>query len=109
MNTQEVADKFIQFWREGRNDDAIKAFYSGETIHQTPGFLYARKMEQTSAAEISELLVVGEYFCLRLKMDIMLEDTGRSTLNESWVFEVKEGKIVYERFFNYNTTAVLAC
>lgn len=109
MNTQEVADKFIQFWREGKNDDAIKAFYSDETIYQTLGFLYARKMEQTSTAQLSELLVVGEYFCLRLKMDIMLEDTGKSTLNESWVFEVKEGKIIYERFFNYNTTAVLAC
>ncbi|RAJ35429.1 SnoaL-like domain-containing protein [Pedobacter cryoconitis] len=107
MNTQEVADKFIQFWRDGKNEDAIKAFYSDHTIHQTPGFLYSRKMEQTDAAEISELLVVGEYFCLRLKMDVTLKDIGRSTLNESWVFEVKGGKIVYERFFNYNTKAVL--
>ncbi|MBB5646259.1 SnoaL-like domain-containing protein [Pedobacter cryoconitis] len=107
MNTREVADKFIQLWREGRNDDAIQAFYSAQAIHQTRGFLYSRKMEQANSIEISELLVIGEYFCLRLKMNMVLKDIGTSTLNESWVFEVKGGKIVYERFFNYNTKAVL--
>lgn len=108
MNTREVADKFIQLWREGRNDDAIQTFYSAQIIHQTQGFLYSRKMEQANAIEISELLVIGEYFCLRLKMNVVLKDVGISTLNESWVFEVKGGKIVYERFFNYNTKVVLA-
>ena len=107
MNTREVADKFIQLWREGKNDDAIKALYSAKTINQTRGFLYSRKMEQANDTEISELLVVGEYFCLRLKMNVILKDIGTSILNESWVFEVKEDKIVYERFFNYNTKAVV--
>lgn len=98
----------FRFLSRKMNDEAVKAFYPDKTIHQTQGFLYSRKMEKTNDTELSELSVVGEYFCLTLKMNVILKCIGKSTLNESWVFEVKDGKIVYERFFNSNTTAVLA-
>jgi hypothetical protein len=108
MNTQEVALKFIQLWREGRNDDAIEEFYTETEINHQPGFLHSRKMELAHHTEISDPLVIGEYFCFRLKMSVTHQDTGSNFFNESWVFEVKEDKIIYERFFNCNSKQILA-
>lgn len=108
MNTQEVALKLIQLWREGRNDDAIKEFYPATQNNHAPGFLYTRKMEQASRMEISDPLVIGEFFCFRLKMKLSLNGIEESVLNESWVFEVEEDKIIFERFFNCNTKQILA-
>lgn len=107
MNTQEIALKFIQLWREGRNDDAIKEFYPITKNNNDSGFLYTRKMEHSRSMEISEPLVIGEFFCFRLKMKLTLKDIGKSALNESWVFEVEGDKIVYERFFNCNSKQIL--
>lgn len=124
MNTQEVADKFIRLWREGRNDEAIKEFYPDGILTHDPGFLHSRKLEgenfrmnkpaymlayveEFHETEISSPLVIGEYFCFRLIMNVTLKNAGRSSLNESWVFEVKNGKIIYERFFNCNTKMVV--
>ncbi|MBB5637811.1 hypothetical protein HDF26_000860 [Pedobacter cryoconitis] len=107
MNTQEVALKFIQLWREGRNDEAIKEFYPDTKSNHVPGFLYTREMKHKNGMEISDPLVIGEFFCFRLKMNVILKDIGESALNESWVFEVQKNKIVYERFFNCNTKQIL--
>ncbi|MGY0036911.1 SnoaL-like domain-containing protein [Pedobacter sp. NJ-S-72] len=64
-------------------------------------------MEQTRSMEISDPLVIGEFFCFRLKMNFNLKDIGKSALNESWVFEVEKDKIIYERFFNCNSKQIL--
>lgn len=57
-------------------------------------------VEEFHSMELSQPLVLGEFFCVGLKMDFTVKDKGRSSIRESWVFEVKKGKIVYERYFH---------
>ena len=121
MNTYEVADKLVQLWSEERNEEAIRELYPNVPEVNKRSFLMSRKktgnqemlsssqfmlmsVEKFHSMELTEPLVLGEYFCLGLKMDFTIKDLGRSFIRESWVFEVDNGKIIYERYF-HNSSA----
>ena len=115
MNTQKIADKFIKLWREDRVEEAIQELY-GKDMNK-PQFLLTRKrkgikkifnksmhnlmhVEEFHDTVISDPLIIGDYFCFRLIMDMTIADFGHSAVKESWVFQVEGDKIVYERYFN---------
>jgi len=115
MNTQYVADKFIKLWREDRVEEAIHDLYQKDM--NKPQFLLTRKrkglknifnksmhslihVEEFHDTVISDPLIIADYFCFRLLMDMTIADFGHSSVRESWVFQVEDGKIVYERYFN---------
>lgn len=115
MNTQEVADKLIQLWREGKNAEAITLLYPAD--YKADTFLMSRncrgeaamlnrsqftgmRVDAFHSLEINDPLVLEDYFCIGLEMDFTLRDAGRSVISESWVFVVREGKIVGERYFS---------
>lgn len=116
MNTYEVADKLVQLWSEEKNEEAIKELYSVENVSQRSFLVSRRKrgdqqmlsssqfmlmtVEEFHSMELSEPLVLGEYFCVGLRMEFTIKGLGRSSIRESWVFEVKKGKIIYERYFH---------
>ncbi len=116
MTTQDVADKFIQFWRSDNSELAIRELYTEDKQASLPQFLVTRTrkgqkmlsnksqyklmyIEEFHDTEISEPLIIGDYFCFRLTMNMTITDIGKSSVRESWVFEVKSGKIVFEKFF----------
>ena len=44
-------------------------------------------------------LIAGDAFALTLAMDVTMKGRGRVKLEEVCVYEVKDGKVVSERFF----------
>jgi hypothetical protein len=117
MTTQQVADKLIHYWRTDKIEDAITELYPSNENSKPPQFLSTRtrrgqkilsakspyklmQIEEFHDTEISDPIIMGDYFCFRLTMNFIIADIGQSAVKESWVFEVKDGKIVFEKFFH---------
>ncbi|WPU92685.1 nuclear transport factor 2 family protein [Mucilaginibacter sabulilitoris] len=115
MNTQEVADKLVQLCREGKNVEAINELYADNIVsHEpkgTPMELTEGKnavldktnqwyamVEEYHGGSISDPIVSGNFFSCAMDMDVTYKGMGRSEMNEIAVYEVKDGKIVSERF-----------
>ena len=48
---------------------------------------------------ISEPVVAGNFFGISMHFDMTLHHRGRIQLNELGVYEVRDGKIIWEQFF----------
>lgn len=57
-------------------------------------------IEQRHSMEISEPLVKGKSFRIGWTIDATMKAMGRSKLEEVCVYQVENGKIVMEQFFN---------
>jgi hypothetical protein len=51
------------------------------------------------AASVSEPLIAADHFALTIKMDISYKDGSRAVMDEIAVYEVSDGKIVFEQYF----------
>jgi ketosteroid isomerase-like protein len=118
MTTQEVAEKLVQLCREGKNMDAVNELYADDVVsHEMPGspdevaegkdaviekhHKWFSSVEEVHGAEISDPQVSGNFFSVGMMMDVTYKEHGRMPMNELAVYEVKDGKIVSDRFF-YN-------
>ncbi len=116
MTTKEVANRLVQLCREGKNPDAIKELYADNIVSLEPkGSHHERTegkdkvlaktlgwlstVEQFHGAIISEPIVTANFFSCVMDVDTTMKGIGRMQLNEIAVFEVKDGKIVFEQFF----------
>jgi hypothetical protein len=118
MSTQEVADKLVQYCREGKNAEAINELYADGIVSKemdgAPRALTIGKpnvaaktqewfdsVVEIHSGEISAPMVAGNHFAVTMNMDVTYKQHGRAPMSEIAVFEVKNGKIVAEQFF-YN-------
>ena len=118
MNTNDVAQKWIQMCREGKNLDCINGLYAENVTSKEmpgmPGEIVSGKenvwnknkewldnVAEWHGGEISEPTVVDNHFTTKMTFDITFKDRGRQHMEEVAVFEVNDGKIVNEQFF-YN-------
>lgn len=118
MTTQEVADKLVQYCREGKNYEAINELYDDNIVSKemdgvpTPlatgkEAILAKTKEwyesvvEIHGGEVSEPLIAGDFFTVKFDMDITFKEYGRGPMVELAVYQVKDGKIVFEQFF-YN-------
>lgn len=116
MNTQEVAQKLVQFCREGRNIDAINELYADNVVSlEQPGVPMERaegkdavlaknnhwyeSVEEVHSAVISDPVVTGEFFAVAMEMDVTYKKSGRMQMQEIAVYRVKDGKVVSDQFF----------
>ncbi|SHM13250.1 nuclear transport factor 2 family protein [Mucilaginibacter sp. OK098] len=118
MKTQEVAEKLVQFCREGKNIDAINELYAdnivsleakGSPMERTEGkeavigknqYWYST-VQEIHSGEVSEPIISGNFFTVSMHMDVTYKEGGRMPMHEIAVYEVKDGKVVFEQFF-YN-------
>lgn len=118
MSTQEVADRLVELCREGKNIEAITELYADNIISHEPkgshvevaegkDAIFAKtkqwfdSVEEVHSGVVSDPLVTGNFFAVTMDMDVTYKGMGRNTMNEVCVYEVKDGKIVFEQFF-YN-------
>nr|WP_321237523.1 nuclear transport factor 2 family protein [uncultured Psychroserpens sp.] len=118
MNTNDVAQKWIQMCREGKNLDCVNELYAENvTSKEMPGMPdeivsgkqnvwnknkeWLDNVEEWHGGEISEPTVVDNHFTTKMSFDVTFKDRGRQQMQEVAVFEVNDGKIVNEQFF-YN-------
>jgi hypothetical protein len=117
MTTQEVADKLVAFMRQGQMMDAQGDLYSDDIVSVEPeggmappltkgkkavfekGSQFNAMIEERHGGSTSDPIVAGEFFSLRMTLDATMKGMGRMVLDEICVYQVKNGKIVFEQFF----------
>lgn len=118
MNTHQIAGRVAKLCGEGHFDKAQEEFFTADTLSvepsEMPGFpkevkgLKAIKekgknfqamVEATHSVHVSEPVVAGHSFAFVLDMDATMKGRGREKMSELCVYEVKDGKILSERFF----------
>jgi len=116
MTTQQVADRLVQLCREGKKLEAIEELYAdnvvsvepaGAPVEMTQGkeavikatHQWDESVSEIHSATVSDPIVSATHFAIVMDIDATYKANGRMRLNEICVYEVKDGKIVYDEFF----------
>jgi ketosteroid isomerase-like protein len=115
MSVQEVAEGLVALCKEGRFRDAIETYYSDEIVSVEAGGeprqvhgLDAVRAKQDWFAENMEIhgctvegpWVNEPFFAAKIVVEVTDKASGQRTeMSEIAVYEVRDGKIVHERFF----------
>ena len=116
MTTKDVAKKWAEYCRTGKNMACIESLYDNdiksyemtdvpnEHIEGKKNVLAKSKKWLDSvvvfhSGYISEPVVIGNHFTSIMEYDVTFDDGNRYQMEEIAVFEVNEGKIVREQFF----------
>lgn len=116
MNTQEIANKLVEYCRTGQFQKCYEELYADncvsiepkgammeiaegmESIHEK-GKKWNEMVQEMHSAEVSDPIVAGSFFSLTMKNDVTFKEQGRMQLEEVCVYEVQNGKVVKEQFF----------
>jgi hypothetical protein len=115
MTTQQVADRLIALCRQGEIMKAMEELYGDEIVSIEPeysltktargkkavfekGKQFAAMIGTRYGGSFSDPLVAGRYFSTAMMLDADIKGQGRMKLEEICIYEVKDGKIVWEQF-----------
>ncbi len=117
MTTQEVANRLVELCRQGMHEEAVYELYSPEIISIEPdgtpnsrvqgfeaikqkGEAWKEMIETVHSSEISDPLVAENHFTATMKSDVTFKGAPEKiTMEEVCVYQVADGKVVYEQFF----------
>ena len=116
MSTSEVANKLVNYCRQGQYNEAQAELYHdnaqsieiagmpGERVQgmeaiKAKGKQWEEMVEEMHSSEVSDPIVAGDFFSISMKNDVSFKGRGRMMIEEICVYEVQEGKIVKEQFF----------
>ncbi|HSH66975.1 MAG TPA: nuclear transport factor 2 family protein [Bacteroidia bacterium] len=114
--TKKVANRLVELCRQGKNADAVKELYAENIVSVEPKGARAERtegktavlakstqwqemIEKVHSSATSDPIVTDNFFSCVMEMDVTLKGMGRMPMNEIAVYEVKDGKIVFEQFF----------
>ena len=118
MTTQEIAAKLVAHCRQAAWEAAHRELYADHAVSLEPvatpafaqetrglpaiiakGHTFTGMVETLHAVTVSDPLVAPDSFACTLTMDLTLKGQPRRQMSELCVYEVKDGRIVSERFF----------
>ena len=118
MTIQEVADKLVKLCSDGKFEEATETLYAGDVVSMEAGAppggsreskgLDAVKAKgkwwvenhEVHSSKVEGPLVGATHFAVVFKMDVTFKPKGqRFQMEEVAVYQVADGKIVYEEFF----------
>jgi|SRR5580692_5800189 hypothetical protein len=113
MSTATVAARLIELCKEGKFIEAQHELYDTDIIRieadgsksegasnmQAREEQFLASLEKIHSIEWSEPLIAGSYFTVILKMGIEIKKVGYKNVEEVCVYQVRNGKIVFEQFF----------
>ncbi len=116
MNTQEVANKWLEMCNDGKHLECVDKLYADNvTSREMPGIpdelvsgkqnvwnkskLWLDNVEEFHSGSTTEPVVAGNFFTSKMSFDVTFKDRGREQMEEVCLFEVNNGKIVNEQFF----------
>jgi limonene-1,2-epoxide hydrolase len=118
MKTEEIARRLVALCREQKWEAAQKELYGPDAVsiepYATPDFpketrglpamlekgkKFVGMVEKVHSLSVSDPIVAGNAFAFTMRMDLTMKGQGRMEMDELCVYEVKDGKIVAERFF----------
>jgi limonene-1,2-epoxide hydrolase len=117
MSTAEIARRLVALCREAKWEAAQKELYAADAVsiepHATPAFeaetrgldailekgrKFSAMVEQMHTLTVSDPLVADNSFACTMRLDATMKGRGRMDMTELCVYDVKNGKIVAERF-----------
>jgi ketosteroid isomerase-like protein len=118
MNTKEIAERLVALCRKAEWETAQKELFADDAVsiepYETPDFPVETKgldaiyekgrkfgsmVEEQHSLTVSDPLVAPSSFACVMDMDITMKEQGRMKMAELCVYEVRDGKIVSERFY----------
>ena len=113
MNTHEIANRLVELCRKGDFVEAEIELYDANIIHieidnqEFKGFndvllkeeQFLAKLKTKPLIEVSDPIVAGKYFTIRMFMQCEHEERGAFTIEEIIIYKVNNGKIVYLRCY----------
>lgn len=120
MTTQEVASRYCELakeskWEEILDELCVPTFVNKEPDHvsamgipvttqglqaiKAKGNANRQMIEAIHSQHCNKALVAGNFFTVVLSRDITFKGKPRMNLQETAVFETKEGRIITEQFF----------
>ena len=113
MNIKEIAEKFVELCRVGKNMEFKKMFYAdyvtsiegqnkkirGLKAVLDRGLKWREIVLCVNSIKISDPIIAKNHFAVSMVWDISYKDGTRSDLDEICVYGVKDGKIISEYFF----------
>ena len=119
MSTQQIATRLADLCRQGQFEAAQKELFAKDAVsiesEQTPefpketkgldaiidkGHKWSSMVEKIHGCTTSTPLVAGNAIAMTLALDVTMKGRGRMKMEEVCVYEVKDGKIASEQFFN---------
>jgi hypothetical protein len=119
MNTEAIAKRLVELCREGKYEQAQRELYgedcaSVEPEGAPPGALgnakglkaiyekthaFESMVEAIHANHVSDPVIAGNWFSVSMSLDMTMKGRGRTLMQEIAVYQVKNGKVVLEKFF----------
>jgi hypothetical protein len=115
LTTAQVANRLVELSRQGKvleaeqelfadNVTCIEPSYGGPVVTGKQaaiekGKQFAGEIEAVHGAQISEPIVVGNWFSIGWTLEATLKGKGHTKLEEICVYNVKDGQIVSQQFF----------
>jgi ketosteroid isomerase-like protein len=119
MTIQEIATRLVELCRKGQFETAQKELYAEDAVsieqQGSPAFaketkglqailekgrLWEAMVEETHGLTVSEPLIAGNRLAIAMTFDVTMKERGHNVFKEIIVYDVKEGKIISEQFFN---------
>jgi hypothetical protein len=117
MKIEEIAKRLVAFCREAKWEAAQRELYADNArsieAQASPAFpqetnglaaiiekgkKFDSMVEKLHSLTVSEPLVADNSFACTMEMDVTMKGQGRFSMKELCVYDVKDGKIVTERF-----------
>lgn len=116
MTTQQVANRFMELARQGKNIEIQEELFDEnveciEPAHAPNKGTKGKKavldrlkgwyagVEAMHGSALTEAIVMGNFFAVGSMADLTIKGAGKIKLEEMGVYEVKNGKIVKEQYF----------
>jgi len=117
MTTQEVANKLVQYCREGKFEQVYTELYSPDIVSVEPegapnrivkgldgiakkGKEFESKIEKINSSYVSDPIVAENFFSCTMLMNVNMKGVPNSfNMDEVCVYTVSKGKVVREEFF----------
>ena len=117
MKTEDIAKRLVAHCREAKWEAVQRELHADNAVsiepYPTPHFpqetrglaaiiekgkKFDSMVEKMHAITVSEPIVAENAFACVMQMDVTMKGEGRMNMRELCVYEVKDGKIVSERF-----------
>ncbi len=117
MTTQDVANRLYELCTQGKFDEAKAELFAGnatsterdmngelETFTGMDGLMekgrrFKEMTEEIHGGYTNEPKVFGDNIFMEIGLDATMKGMGRMNMNEMCQYEVKDGKIISERFY----------
>jgi hypothetical protein len=115
MTTQQIADRLVELCRQGKFLEAQQELFAPNAVSDEPkgspmehaeglealaqkAKMFQDNTEAVHGMTIGDPIVAGNAFACTMSMDITMKERGRMQMDEVCLYQVKDGKIVSERF-----------